>query len=101
MTQPLGYFRPGADGRRRGRSRWILPAAVAAWRGPYLSFLKPDPWGRPYVYHPGGPGGGRGYRVLSVGPDGKEGTADDILAPPGTAPAASTAPASRPSGVGP
>src|SRR5690242_8101525 len=110
MTQPLGYFGPGPDGRRRGRSRWLLPGAVAgfagfcllaavvpvhvgrqdvraqvagtdlallsatveafeidtgryptaaeglaalvsrpagvaAWRGPYLSFLKSDPWG--------------------------------------------------------
>lgn len=57
------------------------PPRVSNWHGPYLTATLPaaapptDPWGRPYVYHPI-PGGG--YVVLSVGPDGKEGTADDI-----------------------
>lgn len=58
------------------------PPRVSNWHGPYLSATMPatapptDPWGRPYLYHPV-PGGG--YVVLSVGPDGKEGTTDDIL----------------------
>ena len=69
--------------------------------GPYLPALKSDPWGRPYVYHPGGAGNGPPYRVLSMGPDGKEGTGDDILAGTVTLPAVITTPASRPSGAGP
>jgi len=64
------------------------PAGLAGWKGPYLQQLTRDPWGRRYVYHLGGPSGGAGFRVLSMGRDGKEGTADDVAggsdaAPPG------------------
>ncbi len=37
-----------------------------------------DPWGRPYVYRCPGSANPDGYDILSVGPDGQEGTADDI-----------------------
>ena len=53
------------------------PPGLAGWNGPYIKGLPSDPWGRPYVYHPPKAKGG-GYVVLSVGPDGKEGTADDV-----------------------
>lgn len=49
------------------------------WLGPYAGSwgkIIPDPWKRPYVYEPttnGNP------VVLSLGPDGKRGTADDVL----------------------
>ena len=49
------------------------------WLGPYAGAwgaMIPDPWKRPYVYEPqtnGHP------TVLSLGPDGKRGTADDVL----------------------
>ncbi len=49
------------------------------WLGPYASSwgtIIPDPWKRPYVYEPqtnGHP------VVLSLGPDGKRGTADDVI----------------------
>ena len=37
-----------------------------------------DPWGRPYKYkYPGSGGEGR-YDLYSVGPDGQEGTGDDV-----------------------
>jgi hypothetical protein len=58
----------------------MAPVGLAKWKGPYIKRLPNDPWGWPYVYHYGGPTGGDGYRVLSVGPDGKERTADDIIA---------------------
>ena len=63
------------------------PARLSAWNGTYLQQLKTDPWGRPYVYHLGGPKGGPGYRIVSKGPDGLAGTGDDIdqgcdMAPP-------------------
>lgn len=35
---------------------------------------EPDPWGRPFIYRPAD----ASYTLLSSGPDGKEGTADDI-----------------------
>jgi len=39
--------------------------------------IKPDPWGHPYVYRfLGTPE--KDYDLLSCGPDGQEGTADDI-----------------------
>ena len=51
---------------------------TAGWHGPYVRRAIPnDPWGRPYVYHADGP---TTPRILSAGPDGREGTADDIAA---------------------
>jgi general secretion pathway protein G len=37
-----------------------------------------DPWGYPYVYRAPGRSPGKPYDLFSVGPDGKEGTADDV-----------------------
>ncbi len=51
------------------------------WVGPYISSptanptLLPDPWKRPYVYEPTNDP----PVVLSLGPDGVRGTADDIM----------------------
>jgi general secretion pathway protein G len=57
-------------------------ASLFSWRGPYvepaLVDLR-DPWGRPWIYHTGAAANGRrAFLVLSVGPDGVEGTADDV-----------------------
>ena len=49
------------------------------WRGHYINRLRPDPWFRRYVYRCEG----QTVVLLSLGPDGREGTADDIVpAPP-------------------
>lgn len=54
------------------------------WVGPYISSpnftptLLPDPWKRPYVYEPTN----EPPVVLSLGPDGVRGTADDITPDP-------------------
>lgn len=54
----------------------------AGWVGPYIKSpnyiptLLPDPWNRPYVYEPTNEN--EQPVVLSLGPDGKRGTADDI-----------------------
>ena len=56
----------------------------AGWVGPYISSpnftptLLPDPWKRPYVYEPTN----EPPVVLSLGPDGVRGTADDIAPDP-------------------
>lgn len=56
----------------------------AGWVGPYISSpnyaptLLPDPWKRPYVYEPTNDP----PTVLSLGPDGVRGTADDISPDP-------------------
>jgi general secretion pathway protein G len=58
------------------------PGNITGWHGPYIEKLPNDPWGHPYIYHPPGGEGGSDFQVLSAGPDGQEGTADDI--PPKT-----------------
>ena len=50
------------------------------WIGPYISKMLPDPWKRPYVYEPAATNGTP--VLLSLGPDGVRGTADDIRPDP-------------------
>jgi general secretion pathway protein G len=56
------------------------PSNAKNWHGPYLDPPRPpiDPWGNPYVYYYPSKHKPNGYDLLSVGPDGKEGTDDDI-----------------------
>jgi general secretion pathway protein G len=59
---------------------WQEPAGTRGWKGPYLQRGIPnDPWGHPYVYQRTVTNGKPSYRLLSLGPDGKRGTADDIV----------------------
>jgi len=49
------------------------------WKGPYLKGDVPlDPWGNPYAYRSPGNMNATGYDLSSSGPDGREGTEDDI-----------------------
>jgi general secretion pathway protein G len=48
------------------------------WSGPYLEQLPIDPWGDNYIYEFPGKHNPSSYDLLSAGPDGKEGTDDDI-----------------------
>jgi general secretion pathway protein G len=49
------------------------------WKGPYLkSDIPSDPWGNAYVYRSPGQKNPDGYDLVSAGPDGSEGTEDDI-----------------------
>lgn len=46
------------------------------WAGPYgEKDIPPDPWGNPYQYELTPP---ESYRIWSFGPDGQDGSADDI-----------------------
>jgi general secretion pathway protein G len=57
---------------------WEEPDDVKNWR-PYLKrALDGDPWGNPYIYVSPGKHNEHGYDLSSCGPDGKEGTDDDI-----------------------
>jgi general secretion pathway protein G len=61
------------------RALVVQPADVRGWRGPYLeSDVPPDPWDHPYVYQYPSKRYATGYDVISAGPDGQPGTADDI-----------------------
>lgn len=49
------------------------------WKGPYMKNEIPsDPWGNAYVYRSPGTQNPKGYDLLSMGPDGREGTEDDV-----------------------
>lgn len=49
------------------------------WQGPYLEKAVPaDPWGRQYQYANPGKHNTDGYDVWSLGPDGSDGTDDDV-----------------------
>ena len=54
------------------------PSGDRNWRGPYLAKLPKDPWGDAYIYYFPGKHDQKFFDLLSVGPDGKEGTDDDI-----------------------
>jgi general secretion pathway protein G len=49
------------------------------WKGPYLKKDVPvDPWGNAYIYAYPGTHNTAGYDLYSYGPDGQDGTDDDI-----------------------
>jgi general secretion pathway protein G len=55
------------------------PADVrTVWMGPYLEKFPIDAWGHPFVYRCPGTADPTSFDLLSVGPDGIEGTPDDI-----------------------
>jgi general secretion pathway protein G len=56
------------------------PTAAAKWAGPYLPANRDliDPWGNPYKFNPKGTKSGVGFDVYSLGPDGQDGSEDDI-----------------------
>jgi general secretion pathway protein G len=55
------------------------PGDLENWRGPYLKKGVPkDPWGNAYVYVYPGRENESSYDLLSLGPDGKKSTDDDI-----------------------
>ena len=55
------------------------PGGLKDWKGPYLKrAVVNDPWRNAYVYRQPGQHNTSGYDLLSFGPDGQEGTEDDI-----------------------
>lgn len=56
----------------------VQPPQVQNWRGPYLKREPVDSWSRPYRYLFPGTHNPQDYDLFSVGPDGTEGTSDDI-----------------------
>jgi len=70
-----GRFPREQDGLR---ALFVQPAGVTGWRGPYVLSVPLDPWGHAYVYQYPGKLNPRGYDIISMGPDGELGTADDI-----------------------
>ena len=72
-----GSYPRGQDGLQQ---LVVQPPDVAGWRGPYLvSNIPLDPWQHPYSYEFPGRINTSGYDIISMGPDGQPGTADDIV----------------------
>jgi general secretion pathway protein G len=54
------------------------PNDAKNWRGPYLKSIPVDPWGNPYTYDYPGKHNANSFDLMSMGPDGRDGTEDDI-----------------------
>ena len=68
-----GDYPPSLDGL-------VTKTDAPGWHGPYLkdeTTIPMDPWNHPYTYKKPGDNG-RDYDIISAGPDGQLGTADDI-----------------------
>jgi general secretion pathway protein G len=70
-----GYYPEGEEGL------WDLveqPEDADNWRGPYLDEVPLDPWSEEYIYEYPGKYNESGYDLVSMGPDRREGTEDDV-----------------------
>ena len=56
----------------------LAPNTAKNWHGPYLEKVPQDPWGNNYAYYFPGKHNTGSYDLLSIGPDSKEGTDDDV-----------------------
>ena len=57
----------------------VQPRDAQNWRGPYMKSEVPlDPWGHAYVYECPGKHNPSSYDLMSLGPDGRAGSEDDI-----------------------
>ena len=55
------------------------PTGMTNWHGPYFDGKIPqDPWGNNFIYEFPGKHNSNYYDLISLGPDGKQGTEDDV-----------------------
>jgi general secretion pathway protein G len=71
----VGRYPTTAEGLRSLVER---PKGADGWHGPYVKRLIDDPWGRPYQYRSPGKHIPTIFDVWSLGPDGRDGTGDDL-----------------------
>jgi general secretion pathway protein G len=53
------------------------PPGIQGWTRPYLDKVPNDPWGHAYIYRSPG-SNNKDFDLFSAGPDGREGSADDV-----------------------
>jgi general secretion pathway protein G len=71
-----GYYPKGSDGMKELIDR---PNNSQDWTGPYLKKGIPlDPWGNSYSYQYPGKQNDGSYDLMSMGPDGRSGSEDDL-----------------------
>jgi general secretion pathway protein G len=73
-----GRYPTTAQGLKALLSKPSSSPVPGNWSGPYLENEPLDPWKTEYGYKSPGPNNQDGYDLYSLGPDGVEGTADDI-----------------------
>ena len=72
----MGYYPKGKNGLA---DMVTPPRDPQSWKGPYMkSDIPLDPWGRPYIYECPGRHNPNGYDLMSMGPDGRVNTEDDV-----------------------
>ena len=72
----VGYYPKGRNGLN---DLITAPRDAQSWRGPYMKNEIPkDPWGNDYVYECPGKNNPTSYDLLSMGPDGRAGSEDDV-----------------------
>jgi general secretion pathway protein G len=77
FRRDVGRYPTTAEGLRALTER---PPGIESWKGPYgLGVRNEDAWGRGIIYRCPGRSDPAGYDLISPGPDGKEGTKDDVI----------------------
>lgn len=72
----MGYYPKGRAGLTDLMQQ---PRSAPNWHGPYLqNDIPKDPWQNDYVYECPGRHNPSSYDIMSMGPDGRAGTEDDI-----------------------
>jgi general secretion pathway protein G len=71
-----GYYPKGKNGLQ---DLVVQPRDALNWKGPYMkSDIPLDPWGNAYIYECPGKHNPTGYDLMSMGPDARAGSEDDI-----------------------
>ena len=84
LEAAIGWFRAQA-GRNPTAEEGLAavmkqPERTKGWKCPDIRDVLNDPWGRPYVYLAPGEHNRDGFDLFSLGPDGLQGTEDDVAA---------------------
>ena len=70
-----GYYPKGRNGLLDLIQK---PRDSQNWHGPYLESIPKDPWGNDYIYEYPGRHNPNSFDLMSMGPDGRSNTEDDI-----------------------
>ena len=73
-----GHFPSSEQGLEALITKPALAPTPSNWNGPYLKKLPKDPWRNDYIYKNPGDHNQSDFDLYSKGPDGIEGTQDDL-----------------------
>lgn len=82
FSTALGMFEVDNGSYPKGRNGLLelvqAPRDSKNWHGPYLKDIPKDPWGNDYVYECPGRHNATGFDIMSMGPDLRAGSEDDV-----------------------